>query len=179
MNNKLQHRNRMNKPSSSNRLASRASQNELLTLPPINESQITNNNGSSKKNHRIDSGIDAGHNDAPGTVWTLFPNGSDNNDLDNVNNRTTAVVTTTVEIVDNPSFLKKNGTSSTLNSYGKSSSIQSKLTTTTTNNSQSSKKFNLSATSTAPSLNKANGKCIEHLKYYKMSYGFFLLIQFY
>lgn len=149
----------MNKQTSSNRLASRASQNELLTLPPINEAQIVTNSNmnGSKKNSRIDSGIDNGSHDAQGggAVWTLSPHGSENNDQENSNYRHTAIVTTTVEIVENPSFLKKNGTSSTLNSYGKSSSIQSKLTTTTTNNSQqSSKKFNLSATST--SSNKAN-----------------------
>ena len=153
----------MNKQASSNRLASRASQNELLTLPPINEAQISNNNNnnnSSKK--RIDSGIDTMHEGHSGAVWTLSPNGSDNNDTENSNNatnyrNTATVITTTVEIMETPSMLKKNATSSTLNSFGKSSSIQSKLTHTT-NNSQSSKsKFNLSATSTAPSsANKAN-----------------------
>ena len=61
-------------------------------------------------------------------------------------------MTNTVEILEPPSstssyVLKKIATSSTLNSYGKSSSIQSKMTNTT-NNSSSRKKQNLSASST-------------------------------
>lgn len=64
-------------------------------------------------------------------------------------NQFDSIVTTTVEIAEPSSShgLKKIATSSTLNSYGKSSSIQSKLTNTT-NNSSSRKKLNLSASST-------------------------------
>ena len=126
------------------RQSSRPTQNDSLTLPPINEAQPTAN-GSSKKNQRIDSGIDAG------LVWTLSPQGSDNNDASATdNNNYHRITTTVVEIVDSPSQLKKNATSSTLNSYGKSSSIQSRVTANNSHHS-SNPKFNLSATSTAPS----------------------------
>jgi hypothetical protein len=150
--------------------ASRASQNEL-TLPPIVEAQVSNiqNNNSnaqnkkSNSNIRVDSGIIHDYNSENGGAgWTLSPQGSDNG-VDKSNTPSSGAnykhtVITTVEIVENPNSLKKNATSSTLNSYGKSSSIQSKLTTATTNSSNN-KKFNLSATSTSSSAaNKPNAQ---------------------
>ena len=150
--------------------ASRASQNEL-TLPPIVEAQVSNiqnnnNNTQNKKsnsNIRVDSGIIHDYNSENGGAgWTLSPQGSDNG-VDKSNTPNSGAnykhtVITTVEIVENPNSLKKNATSSTLNSYGKSSSIQSKLTTATTNSSNN-KKFNLSATSTSSSAaNKPNAQ---------------------
>lgn len=72
-----------------NRL-SRASQNEVITLPPIVEAQVSSTsngfNGFHKKSNsstnRIDSGIANTDSEILQTTngWTLSPNGSDNDD---------------------------------------------------------------------------------------------------
>ena len=106
--------------------ANKSTRNEL-TLPPIVEQKV-NNFKKSNSSTRVDSGIAV--DDNHGVGWQLSPNASENG---------TENVITTIEIVENNNnnSLKKNGTSSTLNSYGKSSSIQSK--TSVTNNANSSK----------------------------------------
>ncbi len=112
---------------SANRHGSSRNQNEL-TLPPIVETQISNNpnvNNNSKKSHsstRVDSGIAVecpNDNHHIGGGWTLSPNGSENGADNNYhnNNRHNEHVTTTIELVEGN--LKKNHTSSTLNSLGK------------------------------------------------------------
>lgn len=146
-------------------------------LSTLNTSQVNTSNGLKKNGSstRVDSGIAVDYssdNNAGGMSvgggWTLSPNGSEN-EADLINPQHTSSVNgginssvrnlenviTTLELVENPNSLKKNNTSSTLNSYGKSSSIQSKLTATTNNTNQtgntSSKKnyaFNISAAST-------------------------------
>jgi len=116
----------------------KTSQNEL-TLPPIIEAQVTKNVSFSKPNHnnnRHDSGIVlidehlASNKTTNG--WKLSPYNSEH-EYDVINrhthNKENNDDIVTVELVDVP--LKKNPTSSTLNSYGKSSSVQSKMTKTT------------------------------------------------
>lgn len=108
---------------SANRHISSRTQNEL-TLPPIVETQISsannhnaNNSKKSNSSTRVDSGIaidypnDSQHN---GGGWTLSPNESENGCDNNMRNNDN--VTTTFELVENN--LKKNNTSSTLNSLG-------------------------------------------------------------
>jgi hypothetical protein len=110
----------------------RNSQNEL-TLPPIVEAQIINDNVSNKKNgSRVDSGItpDYSNNDnvigsfRGGNNWTLSTNGSED-DIEYTKlsprekRRHKNIDITTVEVIDRKSGLKKNPTSSTFISYGK------------------------------------------------------------
>lgn len=125
--------------------SSRASQNEL-TLPPIVETLVTKNPSSPssdmnmfKKFNPVNDTNDPTNLNVNTTVWTLSPNGSEND--------VSPFKFNTVEL-SNVAQLRKNPTSSTLNSYDKSPSIQSKLTNTTNTNSSSKKRFNLSATST-------------------------------
>lgn len=116
----------------------KTSQNEL-TLPPIIEAQVSKNVSFSKPHHnnnRHDSGIvlidEHLASNKTSNGWKLSPYNSEH-DYDVINrhdqNKENNDEIVTVELVDVP--LKKNPTSSTLNSYGKSSSIQSKLTKTT------------------------------------------------
>ena len=103
--------------------SSHRNQNEL-TLPPIVETQISSNNvNSNKHSTRVDSGIaidypsgggENNNNNAGG--WTLSPNESENGDNNN-NRRYSESITTTIELVEGNN-LKKNNTSSTLNSLG-------------------------------------------------------------
>ena len=126
---------------SANRLT--RGQNEL-TLPPIVEAQISGNSlKKSNSTNRVDSGIavdypnenTGGGGGGGGGGWTLSPNQSENG----ADNRGNDIVTT-FEFIEGNGLLKKNATSSTLNSYGKSSS---KLTAAT-NISITSSKFSQS-----------------------------------
>ena len=113
-----------------------------------NTNNTINNNNTNSANHKTNN-----------NHWTLSSNASDN-DFDMINHHGNAsssngggggeVVITTVEMVDNNSNyntpLKKNNTSSTLNSYGKSSSIQSRLTATTQSSNKNTNINNLNTT---------------------------------
>jgi hypothetical protein len=155
-NNSNNHHNSMNIPNTPK--TARANPNSVsnldkeLTLPPIVESHILTKTPSSrsfKKSNSINrldqefASNDSGNNNnnannnttnhKTNNHWTLSSNASEN-DFDMMNGGNGEVVITTVEMVDNNSNyntpLKKNNTSSTLNSYGKSSSIHSRLTAT-------------------------------------------------
>lgn len=152
-----------------------------LTLPPIVESHVltklpsSRNVKKSQSINRLDGNQDlltdrgGGGNAASGLQnntnnhWTLSSNASDNDvEMVPLSEKTNGeVVITTVEMVDNNSSLKKNQTSSTLNSFGKSSSIQSRLTATTNssnkNNNIVSNNFNTTNNQFTVSSNSSAG----------------------
>ncbi len=122
-----------NNSSKMSRQINSANKRNDLTLPPIVESKVSSTGTNFKKSNSINTRVDSG---------IAVEYGNDNPTSENE--------ITTIEVVDSNGSLKKNATSSTLNSYGKSSSNQSKTSGNNNNKLGHNKSFKMANNSNDP-----------------------------